>query len=283
VLTEVKAYSSWVSAPTLSLSDTGRAETDLIQIRNIDGLDPVNAAVNTTPFGAVDGGAYTGGNVTTRNIVLTLHPNPDWDLWTHESLRKLLYSYFMPKRPTRLVFQGDDFSPVEISGIVESVQINPFSKDPEFVVSIICPDPYFTSVDPIIVTGQSVHVATGASIIVDYKGNVESGMHVQVSRVADPAPNTIGIQIGDPALTFFNVSATVNSTMYFEVNSVPMQKYIQNVGNPSGVITNLLGKRLMQEGSAWPTFQPGENEFSVVTDQGIQDWELRYYERFGGL
>jgi hypothetical protein len=283
VLTEVKAYSSWISAPTLSLSDTGRAETDLIQIRNIDGLDPVNAAVNTTPFGAVDGGAYTGGNVATRNIVLTLHPNPDWDLWTHESLRRLLYSYFMPKRPTRLVFLDDDFPPVEISGIVESAHLDPFSKDPEFIVSVICPDPYFTSVDPIIVTGQSVHVATGASIIVDYKGNVESGMHVQVTRVSDPAPTTIGIQIGDPALTFFNIAATVSSTMYFEMSSVPMQKYIQNVGIGSGVITNLLGKRLMQEGSAWPTFQPGENEFSVVTDLGVQDWELRYYERFGGL
>ena len=51
MLTEVKAYSSWQSAPTLLLSDTGRAETDLVQIRNIDGLDPVKASVNTSPLG----------------------------------------------------------------------------------------------------------------------------------------------------------------------------------------------------------------------------------------
>ena len=33
----------------------------------------------------------------------------------------------------------------------------------------------------------------------------------------------------------------------------------------------------------WPILQPGENEFSVITDQGVQDWELIYFERFGGL
>ena len=48
MLTEVKAYSSWQSAPTLYLSDLEEPETDLIQIRNIDGLDPVKASVNTS-------------------------------------------------------------------------------------------------------------------------------------------------------------------------------------------------------------------------------------------
>ena len=72
MLTEVKAYSSWRSAPTLPLSDSGRAETDLIQIRNIDGLDPVKASVNTSPFGSVDGASYVGSSVESRNIVLTI-------------------------------------------------------------------------------------------------------------------------------------------------------------------------------------------------------------------
>ena len=50
-------------------------------------------------------------------------------------------------------FYSDDMGPVEISGIVESVEINSFSKDPEFIVSIICPDPYFTALTPTVVTG----------------------------------------------------------------------------------------------------------------------------------
>ena len=282
MLTEVKAYSSWRSAPTLPLDDSGRAETDLIQLRNVDGLDPVKASVNTSPRGSVDGASYTGSSVLSRNIVLTVHPNPDWDLWTYESLRRLVYQYFMPKRETRLVFYSDDMVPVEISGVVEDVSVNIFSKDPELNVSIICPDPYFTALDPTVVTGQ-----TGPSgvdpIIVDYNGTVETGMHVKVTATPDPAPSDIGIQIGDPLVTYFAALATVNPTMYFEMSSLAMQKYVQNVNIGTGVITNLLSKVHIQEGSLWPSFQPGENEFSVITDHGIHDWELTYYERFGGL
>ena len=127
MLTELKAYSSWRSAPTMLLNG-GRAETDLIQIRDIQGLDPVKASINTSPFGSVDGASYVGSSVLSRNIVLTLHPNPDWDDWTYEGLRRLIYSYFMPKRNTKLVFYSDDMIPVEISGIVEDVQVNPFQQ-----------------------------------------------------------------------------------------------------------------------------------------------------------
>ncbi len=282
MLTEVKAFSSWRSAPTLPLSDNGRAETDLIQIRNIDGLDPVKASVNTSPFGSVDGESYTGSSVLSRNIVLTLHPNPNWDNWTFESLRRLLYSYFMPKRSTRLIFYSDDMIPVEISGIVESAEINMFSKDPEFIVSIICPDPYFIALNATVITGQTIR-PDGDVIVVEYNGTIETGMNVKVTSLTAPDPTDIGIQIGDPLITYFAVLATVDSSMYFEMSSIPMRKFVQNVNIGSGVITNLLSKVHVQEGSAWPTLQPGENEFSVITDQGEQDWELRYFERFGGL
>jgi Phage tail protein len=280
VLTEVKAFSSWRSAPELLLSDNGRVETDLIQLTNIDGLDPVKAAVNTSPFGSVDGEAYTGSSVLSRNIVLTLHPNPNWDNWTYESLRRLLYSYFMPKRPTRLVFYSDDMIPVEITGIVESVTVNQFSKDPDIQVSIICPDPYFIALDPKVLTGQAVR-SGGAVVEIDYQGTVEAGIHVEVTSVSGAAPTIIGVQIGDPQISRFNVVASVSSSVYFEANSLPMQKFVQNVNLTNGVITNLLSK--VQEGSSWSLLQPGENDFSVITDAGVQDWELTYFERFGGL
>jgi hypothetical protein len=282
MLTELKAYSAWLSTPVLPLDPNGRPETDLIQIRNIDGLDPVKAAVNTSLFGSVDGAAYTGGNVASRNIVLTLHPNPDWKTWTHDDLRRLIYSYFMPKRPTRLVFYSDDMDPVEIEGIVESVELNRFSKDPEFKVSVICPDPYFTSVDPVVLTGTTVR-SGGATTPVDYEGNIEAGINVKVTWVSNPAPTVIGIQIGSPVITYFTVDASVNAGLSFEANSVPMNKYLQNVNLNTGVITNLLSKAHVLEGSLWPILQPGDNDFSVITDQGVQDWELTYFERFGGL
>jgi len=281
VLTEVKAYSSWRSAPTLPLLAGGRAETDPVQIRNINGLDPVKAAVNTSPLGSVDGESYVGSSIPKRNIVLTLHPNPDWELWTYEKLRRLLYQYFMPKRQTRLVFYSDDMIPVEISGVVEGVDVNIFSKDPELLISIICPDPYFTALEPVVLTGQSGD--DPEATIIDYNGTIETGIRVKVTASTDPSPTDIGIQLGDPRVIFFGVETGVDSANYFDMSSLSMQKYVQNVNIGTGVITNLLSKIRIQEGSLWPTLQPGENEFSVITDIGVHDWELTYFERFGGL
>jgi hypothetical protein len=280
VLTEVKAYSAWRSAPTLLLDANGRPETDLIQIRNIDGLDPVKASVSTSPRGYVDGVTYTGSDVPARNIVLTIHPNPDWLAWTPEKLRRLIYQYFMPKYPVRLVFVDDDIGSVEISGVVESVSANPFTKDPEIQVSIICPDPYFVAVYPTVVTGQTIR-SGGATTVVPYNGTVESGVLVKVTYASGSNPTAIGVQLGDPSLGYFNVNAGVSSTLYFEMSSVPLQKFVQNIDLNTGVINNLLSD--VEDGSSWLLLQPGDNEFSVVTDQGVQDWELTFYERFGGL
>lgn len=282
MLTQVKAYSSWRSAPLLPLGAGGRAETDLLQIRNIDGLDPVKATVNTTPFGAIDGASYVGSSVPSRNIVLTIHPNPNWDNWTFEALRRLIYQYFMPKLRTKLVFLSDDMVTVEISGYVESVTDNMFSKDQEFIVSIVCPDPYFKALVPTVITGVSVRPG-GAFTIVENNGNMECGFKVKVTHVAAPTPVEIDVHIGDPPISHFDVDATVNSTKYFEMSSVPMNKYVQNVDIGAGVITNLLDNVTLEEGSLWPVLQPGDNEFQVVTDNGNQDFELTYFERFGGL
>lgn len=281
MLTELKAFSPWHDIPELILSENGRAETDLIQIRNIEGLDPVEADVNQTPFGSIDGTAYVGSSVQSRNIVLTLRPNPNWDNWTYESLRRLLYKYFAPKKPTKLEFYSDDIAAVEIEGITEKVSVNQFSNDPEVQVSIICPYPYFTSLNPIVRTGQAVRSGSPPEEIV-YNGTVETGIKVKLTTLTTPYPTFIEIQVGDPAITFFTVNAGIDNTAYFEVSSVDMQKYVETVKYADGVITNLLSK-VIKEGSSWPRFEPGKNDFSVITDQGIQDWELTYFERFGGL
>ena len=281
MLTEVKVYGSPELPLDLHLSETdsGRPETDTIQIRNTEGLDPVNASVSTSPYGSVDGASHTGSSVETRNIVFTLGLNPNWDDKTYASLRRLVYSYFMPKRLVRLEFYSDDIISVEISGLVEDVSNNMFSKDPEIQVSIVCPSPHFKAIDPIVLTGE-----TGDSpITIDYKGSIESGINVKVTATEDTSPTAISIQIGDPAYLFIDVSASIDDTKYLEMSSIPLLKFVRNVDIPSGDIDSLLG--YVNEGGEiiWPVFAYGENKFSVITDVGVHNWELTYYERYGGL
>jgi len=263
------------------LSESGRAETDLIQIRNIDGLDPVTASIGTAPYGSIDGEAYTGSSVLGRNLVLTLHPNPDWSTWSPEALRRILYSYFMPKQAVRLEFYSDDMPDLEITGVVESLTANMFTNDPEILASIICPDPYFQTIDPIFLSGDT----SDDPVDIEYHGTIPDGIQLLVKQVSGTNPNELDIQIGNPDLTFFKVAQTnlATSTKYFHMSSLPMSKYVETVNETTGVSTSLLSNVATEEGSEWPMLEPGTNQFQVISDNGVQSWELTYFEKFGGL
>jgi hypothetical protein len=277
VLATIAVYSVWDSAPVVPLSDGG-PQTDLFQVRDIQGLEPVKASINTTPFGSVDGDSFVGADIPKRNIVLTIGLNPDWADWSMATLRRALYAYFMTKQRVRLVFSSDDdFPDVEISGYVESNEPTIFSKDGEIPISIVCPDPYFTAVEATVVAG----IANAAPREVDYIGSIETGLNVKVTSLPGPVPTVIGVQIGDPTVTSFRVDGSVSATKYLSVNTIPGQKYVQNVELGSGLITNLLPK--LESGYTWPTLKPGTNLVSVTTNGGQQDWELSYFARFGGL
>jgi hypothetical protein len=278
VLNTLRAYSTWESAVIVPLEPLGRAESDLFQIRNVDGLGPVTAAISTSPLGSMDGDTFVGSSVGSRNIVLTIKPNPDWNTWTYEKLRHLLYLYFMPKKLVRLVFETDEFPSVEIYGYVESNEPKIFSKDGEIQVSVICPYPYFTSVEPVILTGTRPD-----EIDLDYAGTIETGFQLQMDYVfgAAGAYNTIQITRAGGVVEAFRVESTIDANNYFRMSSVPGQKYVQSIAVSSGVISNLLSD--VDVGSVWPYLEPGFNTMAIGGDGGLMNYTLTYYNRYGGL
>lgn len=281
MLTKVTAYSGWPGLDPLVLNVINRPETDLFEVRNIDGLGPVKAEVSTTPMGSVDEESYTGSNIGKRNIVFTIGLDPDWQDWTASRLRRHLELYFMPKQPIQLVFETMEFSPVEISGYVESNEPNMFSKDPEHVISVICPAPNFVSVDPILISGTTVD----DPYPIDYAGSVETGFTVSVHEDAEAADIlTIRSNAEDPGEDYFTVNKTdvIDASTRFMVSSIARQKFVRNYDTPSNDITNLLN--FVAEGSTWPKLQPGAPRlFYVRSNSGIQSWTMAYYNRFRSL
>lgn len=278
MLHTVRVFSSWASAVEVPLDPLGGAETDPFQIRNIEGLGPVNASVNTSPIASSHGDRYVGSSVGARNIVLTVKPNPNWQDTTYESLRKLLYSYFMPGYKVRLVFESDEFSPVEIFGYVETNEPAIFSKDGEINISVICPYPYFVSVDPVVIDG----VNNDPEIDIDYQGTIETGIQVQISWASGLIEPLSVVQVGDPLLSTFRVWTNITEDQYFAMSSIPGSKYVRHVGVETGLIENLLNDILPD--SEWPVLQPGTNKFAVYGSlYGVQNWRLVYYNRYGGL
>jgi len=279
VLQTVRAFSAWESAVELPLDPSGSAATDLLQITNIDGLGPVTASINTAPFGSLDGDSYVGSAVGARNIVLTVKPNPDWATWTYEALRQLLNTYFMPKRMVRLVFESDEVPEVEIFGFVESNEPQIFSKEGEIQISVICPYPYFTSVDPVVMSG--VFPADQPEPV--NAGTIETGFQLQLDYASGAANNYLQILMvrSGGLVEALRVLSDVDANNYFRMSTVPGNKYAQSVAVSSGLITNLLS--ILEAGSVWSVLQPGENVMSIGGNGGDMNWTLTYYNRYGGL
>jgi tail protein len=288
LLTNLEVYSSLSSAPDLPLQLGGREDMDPIHIRDIKGLGPVKADINTTPFGSGDGGFYTGGSVNVRNIVLTLGFNPDWIVHTVSSLRQIVYGYFMSKQPVTLRFFRDDGPAVEIQGYTETNEPDIFSKDPEMEISVICPLPDFIAVSQSVVTGTAKETPDPPEYSeFTLVGNVDTSGRVVLTTIEDdPSPTydgfvTLEHETLAPGTNTFEVTGSVAEGMDLIIDSARGAKVAENIIGAEHI--NLLNS--MTSDSKWLSLRPGTNKFRIRLAPGAPDkaWTLTYYERFGGL
>lgn len=126
--------------------DIFNPQTSGYNIRNIEGLGPVKADVNTTPIVTKDGDVFNSARANKRNIVFTL----GFEIATHlglssiESVRQRSYKIFPLKSKVKINIKTDNRD-LYTYGYVESNEPNIFSEDETAQISVICPDSYFTS------------------------------------------------------------------------------------------------------------------------------------------
>lgn len=285
MLTKVTVYSQWDNVDPLELNVINRPDTDLFEVRNIDGLGDVAAEVNTTPLGSIPGETFVGSSIGKRNIVLTAGLTPDWDEWTISRLRRHLAKYFTTQLYVRMVFETQEFSPVEILGYVESNEPNMFSKDPEQVISVICPSLYFKSVDPTVINGQT----DMDPYEIQYEGNVETGMLVQVNgrTIAGGDPTWVKVRVNDSLENSIQVPNPITLNQNFLMSTIPGDKYLRQVNLAGELVENLLNLMILIDNNdrddRWPMIGPGTQDFAVTSQSGVQTWVLTYYNLFGSL
>lgn len=283
MITKVEVFSPQPDAPVLPLGGLMPFD-DPIHIRNIDGLGPVKADIARTPFASGRGSLYQGSSTPDRNIVLTLGFNPDWEgQQTVASLRQLLYRYLMPENWTKLRFFSQELPDVDIEGYVESCEPNMFSQDPEFQVSIICPEPDFIEADATIYNGV---VDDGTlELEFEYAGTIATGYELRVDFAVDNPAYTGPLTIFHTAFAeeqMFKVDpVTIDAVRYFKLSSVVNAKRVSAVAKADGAITNLLA--VMTGDSVWPQIKAGENLFRIAANENGQAWTLAYFNRYGGL
>jgi hypothetical protein len=280
MLTDLEVYTPRVFAPPFETSST-TAQRDPVQVRGITGLGPVAAAITSTPYGSIDGAAYTGASVGMRNIVLTLGLNPNWAEQTVSSLRQLVYGYFMPKNPVTLKFTRQGLPTCEIDGFVETVEPAIFSQDPELQVSILCPSPYFVDSVETVLTGNSRLLADTGTTVINYSGTVPTGFRLDVIRGGTSYDDVVEVSNFNINTEQLDLTADIDTVYDLRVSTVPGEKYARRITKSNGVFLNTLGR--VDPASEWPQLYPGLNDFAVRANLSNLVWTMRYRNRYGGL
>lgn len=266
------------------------ANGSALQIRNIDGLGPVKADILTSPLADAGGEEYAGNFVGKRNVVLKIGLAPDWVTQTMEELRLQLYKYFMSGKWVKLRFISTHLQDVEIEGYTESVEPNIFSKDPELIVSVVCPQSAFVAVTSTVIQGSTIDWTGDPSVMVPYEGNIPTGFEMHLTYPS--AQYDTSVSSWDFDLRIINDDRPLEAALFgiwgvkvwaqqeLKIGSVPGNKFAQYYNPVSQVITNILGK--VQDGSIWPQLIPGDNGIRVYSGLDIP-FTLTYFSRYGGL
>jgi hypothetical protein len=287
VIVSVLSPGASVSPYTLNLVNANAMKH---QIRDIQGLGPVKADISTTPFGSVDGELYNGSSMGKRNIVFTFGLNPAWSAGeSMASMRKDLYTYFMPKRWVNLEFVSTHMPNVQIEGYVESVEPNMFSSDPEIQVSIICPQPDFVASTPSGVGGTVETIpGTPVPVTIEYEGTIPVGFEAVVSSTVNFSGKIYIRNVGvvEEEFSMSEDSPVVTPSQHLLFSTVQGKKFAR-VMSGTTVVTNLLGS--IGGVIEWPQLVPGDNTFYIAADPtgayAVPDnaWSLTYSARYGGL
>lgn len=265
----------------------------IYQVVNIVGLNPPKAQINTTTIVGLDGAVFNSSKLETRNIVITVKINGDV-----EENRLNLYRYFRTKEWCKFYYSNESVD-VFIEGYVESVECGLFTNDERAQISIICPYPYFKSVEQIvddisstiaqftfpfsINEGEPIPFST---LLISGETNVynstatESGVEIEIDisgAVSDIVirNTTTGEQI--------SLSYTFQSGDRVFINTNKGQKSVKLVRN--GETSNLFSS--VQQGSVFFQLNSGDNLFSYLVDDGDNNADVfiyfKHYNTYRGV
>ena len=123
--------------------DIRRPEDTGLLVASVTGLNYPKTDIAAQNYATYDGAKFGNLHIGTRNIVMNIIFYQDnKEKLDVESLRWRLQRYFLPK--TELTFYAtNEHGTFWIKGVVESNEINIFSKQEAAQISILCADPYF--------------------------------------------------------------------------------------------------------------------------------------------
>lgn len=247
-------------------------------VRDISGLDPVNASLTTSSLAQVDGAQAQNARRDTRNITMKLGLEPNFASNTVASLRSDLYSWFMPKAYLTLNFYIDETLTYTTTGQVETFENAMFTADPEVDISIICYDPDFYDIESNQIFSSTIDGTIETPI--EYAGTSEAGFIFEMVLDRDLADG-FAIYNTPPANDYQGmvIDAPMLSGDLITINTSKGQKTITRTR--AGLETSLLYG--LQTGAIWLFFTRGVNYFRAYAEDDPISYTITYLAKYGGI
>ena len=250
-------------------------------VYNIDGLTPPRATVSTSVNATMDGSSVNNTRVEKRNIVIYTTING-----AVEAKRISLYKYFPVKRDVKLYFSNGTRDTV-IEGVVELIECNLFSNRQVAQISIICPKPYFKSVEQLVTHFSDISKLFAFPFSIPESGiefsAMTSNIRKSIINVGDVPTGVIMELVANGTVVnpvIYDVLKRTHMALNFTLQ--PSDKIIinTNVGEKSinlvrnGVATNILGN--MVHDSDWFILESGDNVFTFDAESGNNNLQITF-------
>lgn len=263
------------------------------QVVSITGLNPPAAQVNTTAIAGMDGAKFNSAKLNTRQIVTLLRLKGDV-----EDNRQYLYHFFRTKEWCKFYFKNANRD-VFIEGRIETCEVSLFGLGEAMQVSIICPNPYFKSVDEIETELSSVTRMFYFPFAIDEDDpipfselDITGSTNIYNSAEAD-AGLIFTITFNNAASTLKLLNETTGETFELDysfsdgdtviINTNKGEKSVRLIRN--AVEYNLFSA--LVRGSTFFQLQIGDNYFSYLADGGAENQNvfvtLSRYDTFRGV
>lgn len=281
---------------TLRIENTKRNEITLTQnesnyqVIDVEGLAPPKAQLYTNAVANMDGEKFKSSKLDMRNLVLTIKINGDV-----ETNRINLYKYFGAGKWCKVYYKNGSRD-VFIEGYVETINCPLFTINQQMQISIVCPTPYFKSVD-IIYTDISVVIArftfpfsiAESGVIISQlipnkvttvmnDGEFETGFEIVMRALADKisTPTIYNVDTGE----YLSVDVVLNKGDVLRVNTNKGSKSIIKIVD--GVETNIIN--YLANGSTWLQLDAGANDFTYdVNNADRLEVIFEYHHQYEGV
>ena len=263
------------------------------QVLDVGGLNPPKVQINRSTIGSLDGSKYNSSRLEERNIVITVKLNGDV-----EETRLGLYQLFSLKRECK-IFYKNDRRDVYIAGYVESIECDYFTNDERMQISIVCPYPFFKTIDMVIDDISKVLRRFHFPFSIEYNDPIPfSEIEIdRITNVFNVGESECGIIIvvhfigSVSKLNLLNTDTGESFTVQHGfiadddvvINTNKGEKAVKLIRD--SVESNLFAK--VTRGSTFFNLRQGDNRFSYFADDGDHDSNVmvvyKHYTIYGGV